>query len=570
MHSIRALLLVSLSLTAADAQNPIQRYLERPRFYILIGVNEIKVAGDNASLEYALVDIDHVKDELESANFKPLSDKRPLIGPDANYNNVKNLLDDIPQLPDEATVLIYYTGHSWSDGKDLWLQLYDNSKLGADGFSFASLLQRARAGTWLGTLELVVDSCYSGQATQLEKFSFSDLIGPTVILASSDPKQPSLPIEVSPGQRASAFTFALLEALGDKFEEANQRKDGILTIDDSKLFAQSELIDWKNAGKINGDMKPRILENENLFVLKYDPSKQKIDKSPLISIIADIILREAMQSKESSSSTSKTPETFAKRIQFTAQGLVSLLPEGAQREVYEKLAVGKISEGLTQWEAISNSVPAASLPVQVRDKLIVARAYSQLGRDTVAYSLYDSVLKQTVVVVPDQVKLEAAKAYIASNHADDAEKVLGDVLNSAISNSDYKAQAFARYLLGESYASRGDYKKAITQFKAALAANPATPRDSDFAAAVSSNLAHTYVADKKFSDAEKQYETTVQLNEKAGVPPEKQATDLEGYSKVLAANKKPDEASAAKAEAEALRENSVLQKIKSTKPEPKP
>jgi len=562
-----SLLLIGLNsaqaqeLGSPDKQNLIREYLNRPRYYVLIGVNQIEVA-DNASLDYALVDIDEVRKALEDAGFKPLSDKAPLVGADATYKNVKDLLDDIPGLPDKATVLIYYTGHSWSDGKELWLQLFDNSKVGDDGYTFSSMVQKARGENWIGKLVVIVDSCYSGQATKLNRLPFSDLTGPTAILASSDPKQASLPIELVPGKKQSAFTAALLESLGEKFDEASQRRDGILTINDSRIFAQSELIKWAADKKINGNMKPNILENDDPFVLKYEESKRQVQDSPLITVIADSILKEVMSTpSQGSSSESKSSESFAKRVQSTAQELLPLLPAGPQRQAYEKMASGRVSEGLAEWGNIPTSVPTASLPTVARDKVLVAEAYLRLGQNALAASVFESILKENPAFISDQIKLDAARAYVGSNKLTASDQLLGEIIVSATSSSDTRTQIMARNLLGESYANRGQYKKAIDQFKSALALSPNTLDDAELEASVSSNLARTYTADKKFSDAEKQYVTTVVLNEKAGVPSEQQAVDLESYSKVLAANKKLDEASTIKAAAEALKDNSVVQKI---------
>src|SRR6185436_8776445 len=111
----------------------------------------------------------------------------------ATRENVLSQLEKIHSLERDALVVIYYSGHAVTDsqGKDLWLQLYGQDKIGEyRGISAANLLGAARGATYKGELALVLDTCYSGRGTKSSQLSLDEPDN-TVVFASSASYQAS-------------------------------------------------------------------------------------------------------------------------------------------------------------------------------------------------------------------------------------------------------------------------------------------------------------------------------------------------------------------------------------------
>ncbi|PWT83213.1 MAG: hypothetical protein C5B58_06890 [Acidobacteria bacterium] len=535
------------SLSPASAQtasvDPVLRYLARPRFYIIISVNKI-AAAEGATLPYALVDAGAVKTALEAAGFKPLSKSPPLTGDTATHDNIEKLLRAIRGLPDKSTVLIYYSGHAWTDDskQEVWLQLASNTILGDQGWSIADLLTFPRADGWSGELALVVDSCYSGKAA-----FHSDLTGETVLLASSNQREPSRPMQLPDGQRMSAFTHALLLAAGSDFSQANTAHDGILTFDQVASFAASELLDWKDQNQIDGPMHPVLFENTYAIVLRYDSSKTVAMNSPMRRIILHRLIDENIPGFGPSSADSPAPQVGAlTNIQKTIVELLNAFPDGDERRALAEFSTGDTLKGLTDLEKANDAALPGSDPNAER---LLARLYTSAGFDTEASRLYTQMLAKDTSPSPALVR-EAASSFIRARAFDRAETLLASSLKTTVQPAS-KALAFND--LGVLYAQKSEYTKAEVAYKDALSsAHEAAPPDR-WVATINSNLADTYRMQGRFSDAEKQFAHTVELDKKAGADTNKQIADLEKYSTVLGTAKKPKEARAAKMSAEVMK-----------------
>jgi tetratricopeptide (TPR) repeat protein len=555
VYSALLLLVLSTLLACAKADeqppaaqtDPILEYLKRPRFYVIIAVNQINLKPANTALPYALVDAADVKASLEHAGFRPLSESPPLTGADASYPKIDALLRDIRNLPDNSTVLVYYSGHAFTNAKtkELWLQLYDNTVLGDQGLSIGTLLNLARGEGWNGELALVVDSCYSG------KIAFAyELSGDTVVLASSDQSEPSRPL--LPAGATSAFTHALILGGSTNFSEANAAQDGVLTFGQLSDFASSELIDWQRQGKIDGAMHPRIFENTSTIIFEYDPAHVVNLNSPIRKIIANKILLAALPAPSAtlSDNLSSSP-TNLEDLRKVSTGLLSSIPDGPEKDALTKLSQGSTADALVGLEQVRDAASSNS-PTRRQADSLLARLYAATGKDTDAAAAYSDLLSNT----PDpsnELKVIVASSLTRARSFDKAEALLTDVIRSSDKNQSAKSWAIAQNNLGVLYVEQGKYRPAQNVYSAALKEASQYSWNAKTAATINSNLANAYRLDAKLPQAEKQYAQAVERDPKS--PPEvtQKITDLERYSTVLGASKKPEKAEATKRQAESLK-----------------
>ena len=77
------------------------------------------------------------------------------------------VIDEARRKEEEASLVVYYTGHGAVGPKDLWLQTAGQVKVGdGQGVKFSDLIVQARQITggkgFEGDLVLILDACYSG------------------------------------------------------------------------------------------------------------------------------------------------------------------------------------------------------------------------------------------------------------------------------------------------------------------------------------------------------------------------------------------------------------------------
>lgn len=539
---------------AKDAPDPILRYLQRPRYYLIIGVDKMPNAPA-ADLPYALVDVQNVKEALESAGFKPLSGSPPLTGADASSTKIDSLLRDIRALPDRSTVLIYYSGHAWTDKahKGVWLQLSDNTVLGDQGLSVSYLLTFPRDGWdagrgWKGELAVIIDSCYSGKAA----FG-SPLYGDTALLASSDGDETSRPIALDSG-KVSAFTHALLQAAGPLFTQANGAHDGILTFNDLVTFTTSQLMDWKDTGEIDGPMNPKLLGNSATMVFKYNAAKSTVVDSPLRRIISHRLIEESMPPSIGTPEASLDSPAALAAARSTIAGFIPYFAEGPEKDALLEFSEGQIISGLEHLKRVDDST-GTNDDAQNGLKPLLAKLYSAAGLHAQASSTYALLLDQTPVP-SNELKLATANSMLRARSFTVAESLLRDVVASSPAQT--KLGVFALNSLGYLYTSTGQYRKAQGVYKTALGRIPENATETPLSAAINSNLANAYMLDRQFDAAEKQYATTIELQRKLGTDASRQISDLEKYSTVLGTTKKLDEAYEVKKQADVLKAQSGM------------
>ncbi|MGB0910082.1 MAG: caspase family protein, partial [Nitrospirales bacterium] len=147
-----------------NADGPLLIWKEKAKYYLVIAVDQTGVPG--TELPFTVTDGKRVAKAFEDLGYLPLVEEQ-LIGSIANRGNVNAALKRIRDLPEWASVIVYYSGHGVANPKDndISLQLTGQEDIDfGEGFRVANLIDSARSTTYLGELHLVIDACFSGVA----------------------------------------------------------------------------------------------------------------------------------------------------------------------------------------------------------------------------------------------------------------------------------------------------------------------------------------------------------------------------------------------------------------------
>jgi len=237
-------------------------YWKAKRKYLIV-VTATKVANPAANLLFSKVDGQVVAERFERFGYKVLS---VTSGEEVTRDNLTHVLQNIGASSD-AIVVVYYTGHAFPADSDLWLQLYGKFWGSGYGMSMSHLITEVRRG-FEGALVLIVDSCFSGESTQIDLPLKS--LKNTIIVTSSDKSQEST---ILTDGSASAFSHFVVRALSDDWEKADIYPDGILEYSEFEGYLTIQLANAKIEGLINIEMKPRFLNNSPGIFLAFDEKK---------------------------------------------------------------------------------------------------------------------------------------------------------------------------------------------------------------------------------------------------------------------------------------------------------
>ena len=107
------------TLPPEEADGPFRYWSQRKKYFLVIAVNQTDVP--KTELPFAQVDGQRVVNALIGLGYQPLDQARPLLtGKDATA--IMASLDEARKKEEEATIVVYYTGHGTVGAKDLWLQ----------------------------------------------------------------------------------------------------------------------------------------------------------------------------------------------------------------------------------------------------------------------------------------------------------------------------------------------------------------------------------------------------------------------------------------------------------------
>lgn len=268
------------SLGINQSQDPALSQWEAKDKYFLV-VAATKTGGQDTNLPYAKVDGNKVSDVLSKNGYKKI---QTLTGKEATRDNFIENLKQIRKLKPNGLVVIYYSGHGAPDpqGKDLWLQLYGQKYFGeSHGISVAQIIDTARAGIYKGELVVIIDACYSSQGAWTKSLNVNELEN-TLIFASSSWTQQSLPIEVSPSETMSAFTYFLLKGLTEDWDTVDENHDGIIQYGDLRIYIEAKLAEsFTKDNQTEVEMTPEISGQQERIWAGFNASKSQNLKSLL-------------------------------------------------------------------------------------------------------------------------------------------------------------------------------------------------------------------------------------------------------------------------------------------------
>jgi len=248
------------TLPPEDADGLFRYWTRRKKYFLIIAVNQTDVP--KTDLPFTKVDGQRVVNALTGLGYQPVDQAHPLLtGKAATASAIMASLDEARKKEEEATIVVYYTGHGAVGPKDLWLQTAGQVKVGdGQGVKVSDLIvqirQTATGKAFEGELVLILDACYSGKGTVSDRLTLGELGKHSTILTSSSDIQESFSLNppVVPKQM-SAFTHTLLQGLGPNWAEADMDHDGILRGEELKQYAIKQLRHFKELGALDKPMR---------------------------------------------------------------------------------------------------------------------------------------------------------------------------------------------------------------------------------------------------------------------------------------------------------------------------
>ncbi len=236
----------------------------RKKYFLIIAVSPSQIYKAD---EFTKTDSNALSSTLKSFGYQELI---VLKGQQPTQDNVVSALQKIRELSEDALVLVYYSGHAVTDGRDLWLQLSGQQAVGDHrGLSVTDLIGSARGDSFKGELAIVLDTCYSGQGLRSSRLSLQDIEN-TTIFASSSAYQPSYTKTLPSGVEISAFTYHLIQGLASDFSRVDGDDDGIVEYVDLQRYISNKLIEDYADESLPGQMKPQMLGHAQRGWIAYD------------------------------------------------------------------------------------------------------------------------------------------------------------------------------------------------------------------------------------------------------------------------------------------------------------
>jgi tetratricopeptide (TPR) repeat protein len=243
----------------------------KQKYFLVVAAS--KTAGKGNNLPFTKVDGQLISQTFIERGYEKLDlldDRR------ATHDNYVKQLQRIRALPENAVVVVYYSGHAVKDPqeKDLWLQLYGQDEFGDHyGLSLSELIGAARGNTYKGDLVIILDSCYSGKGALTSSLSLREA-DKTVIFSSSATYQPSYSIKPPSGKEISAFTYFLLQGLGPDWAQVDGDSDGIILYSDLQTYIENKLLELLHEKAI-GPMQPQLFIQTPKIWAAYDGSRAR-------------------------------------------------------------------------------------------------------------------------------------------------------------------------------------------------------------------------------------------------------------------------------------------------------
>lgn len=267
----------------------------KPKHFIVVAANRSAPSRD---LPFVETDAKEIANTLRGLGY---SQDAYLYNKSATRDKFIDVLNKIDKTQRDASLIIYFTGHAVSDSqqKDLWLQLYGQTDIAPHkGISIGDIIGIVRGGGYSGELSIIIDSCSSGLATLSKSLNLGELGQDTTIITSSSPSQVSVSVDISKTKTMSAFTYCLIKALTDGWQDADGDQDGLMEYTELKLYTENVLAELFQDGKISEEMEPGFLTNNPKMIVGIDSEKVVNSKSPLRTSIASRMLRRELAIKQ--------------------------------------------------------------------------------------------------------------------------------------------------------------------------------------------------------------------------------------------------------------------------------
>jgi hypothetical protein len=292
------LIAVAISFPQAEADGPLQIWQAKERFFVVIAIDQTGVKG--TELPFASVDARRVASALQGLGYQPLIKGEPVLT-DPRQGRVVEAVQEIRELPETATVVIYYSGHGVVDPqeKDVWLQLAGQSKVTDHlGVSVSQLIENARGSSYKGELHIIVDACFSGRGAYTGNLTLKEFGSNTTVLTSSSETQNSYALRLDDGTELSAFTYALAEAWGPEWSRADDNGDGVLSFQEIFSYSVMRLQQLYQDKTIKQKMQPQLIgSHDDAIFIAYKADKVKnrcsISRTVLTALRMEMIIKDA-------------------------------------------------------------------------------------------------------------------------------------------------------------------------------------------------------------------------------------------------------------------------------------
>ena len=196
-----------------------------------------------------------------------------LRGNESDLENIRQTLESIPAITagkKDVVVIVYYSAHGIpnpspriQNGTAFRMAVADQPVSEGRGIGIDEIIDRAYRGRFRGRLVLILDACdsgYVGDDPSLFARPASDSYGPVTIITAAQPEQPSVQVlEVGndiaapdcttpdPNTGMTAFAYFFAHALTDKWADAEQSRDGLLTYAKLQAYLKKRLGDaWRS------------------------------------------------------------------------------------------------------------------------------------------------------------------------------------------------------------------------------------------------------------------------------------------------------------------------------------
>ncbi len=268
------------TLPPKSADGPYQHWQKRQKYFLVVAVNDTGLP--NTTLPFTLVDAQAIVTALTAQGYQPLDPDRPILsGTAATRSAIIKTLKTSHRKKDKDLVLLYFTGHGKVGAKDLWLQTYGQDEVATgQGVALSQLVIQTRTKEkglgFTGELTIILDTCYSGSGMLSQTLNLHDLGKRLTIFSSSATRQESFPLTDPTLPKMSAFTYALLQAMGPRWGTADSDGDGMLRYGELYIHTKNQLKTWAHEKKVAQLMEPTLLNNSPEGFLSYQREQVRV------------------------------------------------------------------------------------------------------------------------------------------------------------------------------------------------------------------------------------------------------------------------------------------------------